>query len=160
VVGEDVTENVKTIESVPLSLSKPIDIIVEGEVWMAKSQLLALNAERKKSGEEPFANPRNVAAGSIRQLDPKIAAERKLSAFMYDIASIGEKMPASQREELELLKSLGFKVNPYYKHASNISEVIAYWKEWQKKMPKEDYQADGIVVKSYLVVPMAMKKGL
>ena len=84
--GEDVTENVRTIESVPLRLTKPVDIIVEGEVWMAKSQLKVLNAARKKAGEEPFANPRNVAAGSIRQLDPKMAAERKLQTFIYYIA--------------------------------------------------------------------------
>src|ERR1035437_8484333 len=84
--GEDVTENVKTIASVPLKLNKPINIIVEGEVWMAKSQLAVLNKKNKKLGEEPFANPRNLAAGSIRQLDPKIVRERKLRTFIYYIA--------------------------------------------------------------------------
>jgi DNA ligase (NAD+) len=145
-IGEDVTENVKTIESVPLKLKKPVDIIVEGEVWMAKSQLKALNDARKKRGEEPFANPRNLAAGSIRQLDPKVAAERKLQTFIYDVA-LYEDTPDRQSKELDFLKELGFKVNAYYKHCKNIEEVIAYWEEWKEKMPKEDYLADGIVVK-------------
>ena len=148
-IGEDVTLNVKTIESVPLRLTRPIDIIVEGEVWMSKSQLASLNKARVARGEEPFANPRNVAAGSIRQLDPRIAAERKLQTFIYDIAEIsGEKMPPTQFKELELIRELGFKVNPYFKHCSTIDEVIAYWEEWQKKMPRQDYLADGIVVKT------------
>lgn len=141
-VGEDVTHNVKTIESIPLKLSEPIDIIVEGEIWMAKSTLQKLNKERIKHGEEPFANPRNVAAGSIRQLDPQIAASRKLQSYIYD-----SNLQKSQFEELELLQKLGFKVNPYYTHCKNIEEVIEYWNVWQKKMTKQDYQADGIVVK-------------
>ncbi len=155
-VGEDVTENVKTIESVPLRLTSPVDIIVEGEIWMAKSQLAKLNALRKKNGEEPFANPRNVAAGSIRQLDPRIVAERKLRTFIYDVAQFDSSadggvvkmsMPADQCGELELLGKLGFKVNPHYKHCRTMDEVIEYWKVWQKKMQKEDYLADGVVVK-------------
>ena len=154
VVGEEVTQNVKTIESVPLRLNEPLDIIVEGEVWMAKSQLKKLNAERQKRGEEPFANPRNLAAGSIRQLNPKIAAERKLRTFIYDVAKCSTPVPPRQFEELEFLKELGFKVNPYSKHCRTMDEVIAYWKEWHlpagrqgSKMDKEDYLADGIVVK-------------
>lgn len=146
-VGEDVTLNIKTIESVPLRLRKPVDIIVEGEVWLGKKQLLILNKKRKEMGEEPFANPRNLAAGSIRQLDPKIAKERGLDTFIYDI-SLYKDIPKSQHLELELLKELGFKVNPHYKHCLNIEEVISYWKEWQEKMPKENYLADGIVVKT------------
>ncbi|MES2087856.1 MAG: NAD-dependent DNA ligase LigA [Patescibacteria group bacterium] len=146
-IGEDVTENVKTIESVPLRLTESVDIIVEGEVWMAKSQLKILNDARKIAGEEPFANPRNLAAGSIRQLDPAVAASRKLQTFIYDVAQYEKKLPDGQSAELELLKRLGFKVNPYYKHCKNISEVVAYWMEWQKKMNKEDYLADGVVVK-------------
>ncbi len=145
-IGEDVTENIKTIESIPLKLSSPVDIIVEGEIWMAKSRLKELNEERKKKGEEPFANPRNLAAGTIRQLDPRIVRERKLSSFIYDIARY-EDMSKTQNEELGLLKRLGFKVNLHYKHCENIEEVIEYWGEWQKKMEKEDYLADGIVVK-------------
>lgn len=151
-VGEDVTENVKTIQSIPLRLTEPVSIIVEGEVWMAKSTLDKLNKERKKAGLVQFANPRNLAAGSIRQLDPKIAAERKLDSYIYDLASIaggspGLSFPHTQEEELKLLTKLGFKVNRHYRLCKSIEDVIIYWKEWQKKMPKEDYWADGIVVK-------------
>jgi len=144
--GEDVTENVKTILSVPLELNEPVDIIVEGEVWMAKSQLALLNKARKKAGEEPFANPRNVAAGSIRQLDPKVARERKLRTFIYYIAQYDE-LPATQEASLLLLQKLGFAVNPHWRLCKGADEVIKYWKEWQKKMPREDYLADGVVVK-------------
>ena len=232
-VGEDVTMNVRTIESIPLKLkgigeskivipakagiqgdkiqpsgktldsrlhgndrpptapyllhSTPSVLIVEGEVWIAKSTLEKLNKERAKSGEEPFANPRNLAAGSIRQLDPKIAASRHMDSFIYDLArvegmseadmplqgpasapagaaptsrspSLAPKFPSgarplplsfppTQHEELEFLRSLGFKVNRHYRHCKDIEEVIAYWTEWQKKMPQQDYWADGVVVK-------------
>ena len=144
--GEDVTENVKTISSVPLKLNKPVDIIVEGEVWMSKSQLAILNKARKKTGDEPFANARNVAAGSIRQLDPKIVAERKLRTFIYYIAKY-DQMPQTQEASLVLLKELGFAVNPHWKLCKDAGQVVEYWREWQKKMPREDYLADGIVVK-------------
>ena len=147
VFGEEVTHNVRTIESVPLRLKNPLSLIVEGEVWMKKSRLALLNAERKKNGEEPFANPRNVAAGSIRQLDPAIAASRKLETYIYDISKSSETLPASQYEELKLLQALGFKVNPYFEHARTIDAVIAYFKKWKDRVAKEEYLADGIVVK-------------
>lgn len=149
VVGEDVTENVRTIESVPLKLRKPVDIIVEGECWIGKSTFEALNKERARDGEELFANPRNLAAGSIRQLDPKVAASRRLDSFIYDIARLApaDSFPATQHEELEYLRRLGFKVNRNYRHCKTIGEVIAYWKEWKDKMPGQDYWADGVVVK-------------
>ncbi|TSC57056.1 MAG: DNA ligase (NAD+) [Parcubacteria group bacterium Greene0416_79] len=147
VVGEDVTSNVKTIESVPLSLCEPVSVTVEGEVLMRKSIFEAQNRERKRQGLEPFANPRNVAAGSIRQLDPKVAAARRLDAYCYDLSRSSAPLPETQHAELERLKALGFKVNPRFTHCKDIDEVIAYWKEWKKKMPAEDYFADGIVVK-------------
>lgn len=147
VVGEEVTNNVRTIESVPLRLTEKIDCIVEGEVWMKKSTLLDLNNERKKRGEEPFANPRNVAAGSIRQLDPKIVAARKLEVYIYDLVLSSVSIPDEQFKELELLRKLGFKVNPHFKHVKDIFGAIEYWKFWQEKAKKEDYQIDGIVVK-------------
>ena len=147
VTGEDVTHNVRTIESIPLKLKKPIDIIVEGEVWMAKSNLEKLNKVRAAAGEPLFANPRNVAAGSIRQLDPKIAAARKLDNFVYDIAKMDGAFPKTQSAELDLLAQLGFKVNEHRKHVSDIEGAIAYWKEWQKKAPKQDYLIDGVVIK-------------
>lgn len=146
-VGEDVTHNVKTIKSVPLTLSKPIDCIVEGEVWMAKSTLQKLNRERAERGEEPFANPRNVAAGSLRQLDPKMTAERNLDNFVYDIGQISLGEPETQVAELELLKELGFKVNPHFKKVASIDEVIKFWKHWEDLKDKQDYLIDGVVVK-------------
>lgn len=146
-VGEDVTENIKTIESIPLSLSKKINIIVEGEIWISKEQFEFLNKQREKNGEELYANPRNVAAGTIRQLDPRIVAERKLNSFIYDIAQIEGSSPETQIDELNLLKNLGFKVNPHMKVCKNIEEVINFWKEWQEKNTKQTYQIDGIVIK-------------
>ncbi|TAK58182.1 NAD-dependent DNA ligase LigA, partial [Patescibacteria group bacterium] len=146
-VGEDVTENVKTIESVPLTLSRPIDVIVEGEAYMSKTVFDQLNREREKKGEPVFANPRNVTAGSIRQLDPRIVAERKLSTFIYDVAQSSESIPENQDDELVYLRELGFRVNSHSKVCENIDEVIEYWKIWQKKAPKQDYLIDGVVVK-------------
>lgn len=146
-IGEDVTSNVRTIESIPLTLTESRSLIVEGEVWMPKHEFARQNKERKKRGEEPFANPRNIAAGSIRQLDPEIAAARHLDAFIYDIAHIENEFPKTQIEELALLRTLGFKVNPHFKLCADIEEVIAFWKSWQNKKDKQDYWIDGVVVK-------------
>ncbi|MBV9159302.1 MAG: NAD-dependent DNA ligase LigA [Candidatus Kaiserbacteria bacterium] len=146
-VGEDVTQNVRTIESVPLALSRPIDVIVEGEVWMSAKNLEKINKERAKKGEPLYANPRNVAAGSIRQLDPKITASRNLDCFIYDVARTSEKFPKTQEEELEYLRELGFKVNPHHKRAETIDETIDYWEMWKEKGRKQEYWIDGIVVK-------------
>ncbi len=156
ITGEDVTNNIKTINSVPLKLLKPVDIIVEGEVWLGKSSFNKLNKERGKIGEALFANPRNAAAGTIRQLDPKIVAERKLDSFIYDVAFLrshlrkfgpkGETL-GTQKEELEFLQELGFKVNKNFKLCQNIEEVIDFWKKWGGKKDKEDYLIDGVVVK-------------
>jgi DNA ligase (NAD+) len=146
-IGEDVTQNIRTIESVPLKLSRPIDIIVEGEVWMSSKNLERLNKERAKNGEPLFANPRNVAAGSIRQLDPKIAAARKLDVFIYDVAKTSEQFPPTQLEELEYLRELGFKVNPNHELVDSIEGAIAFWEAWKKKGRHQEYWIDGIVVK-------------
>lgn len=146
-VGENVTQNIRTIESVPLKLRHPAALIVEGEVWLAKSQFQKLNAKQKKQGEPEFANPRNIAAGSIRQLDPKITAARQLDVFVYDLASSGEPLPPTQFEELKYLEELGFKVNKHRQLCRNIEEVIGFWREWQKRASKEDYLIDGVVVK-------------
>ena len=147
-VGEDVTQNVRTIPSVPLQLSRSIDLVVEGEVWMPKSVFAQLNKEREKRGEELFANPRNVAAGSIRQLDPAVTRSRGLENFAYDIALVrGGGEPDSQEGELKLLGELGFNVNPYFKKFKNIEGIIKYWREWSAKKDKQDYLIDGVVVK-------------
>ena len=144
-VGENVTNNIKTINSVPLKLREPVDIIVEGEIWMGMKQLAKINEERKKENEALFANPRNAAAGTIRQLDPNVVAKRKLDTYIYDI-SAGD-IPATQEVELERLESLGFKVNPYRKICKNLDEVQKFWEEWQKKKDTADYWIDGVVIK-------------
>ena len=147
VIGEDVTENVKTIEAVPLKLSKPVDVVAEGEAYMPKTQFEKLNKEQAKKGEELYMNPRNITAGTIRQLDPRIVASRKLSTFVYDISGGTIKVPDTQEGELKLLRELGFRVNPNFKHCKNIEDVIEYWKSWHDKKEKEDYLIDGVVVK-------------
>jgi len=146
-VGEDVTHNVRTIEAVPLRLTRAIDVIVEGEAYLPKSRLAELNRVQKKKGEPPYANPRNVAAGSIRQMDSSITASRRLDAFVYDLSASSEKRPETQEQELQTLRELGFKVNPHFRHCKNTDEVVAYWQEWKKTSPKEDYLIDGVVVK-------------
>lgn len=145
VVGEDVTHNVRTIDSVPLRLQEDVSLITEGEIWLSKKQLQKINTQRRKDDQSEYANPRNLAAGTIRQLDPKIAAQRKLDTFIYDI-SFGEENP-SQHSELERLKKLGFKVNAEYVVCKNIVDVISFWKAWHKKKDKQTYVIDGVVVK-------------
>jgi DNA ligase (NAD+) len=153
VVGEDVTHNIRTINSIPLKLEFDIDIIVEGEVLITKTNFDALNKIQKEKNLPAFANPRNIAAGSIRQLDPKIAASRNLDMFIYDIALLDLKnekklkTPQSQEEELNLLKDLGFKVNTHFKKFPNIDGVIKFWHHWQNIYKKQDYLIDGVVVK-------------
>lgn len=147
-VGEDVTHNVRTIRSIPETLLAPLDLIVEGEVYMTRSGLATLNKKRAAAGEPLFANPRNAAAGSIRQLDSRIAAERPLGVFLYDIDAFSDELPATQLDELARIKELGLPTNPHLLHTDSIEEILAYWKEWGgKKKDQEDYQIDGIVVK-------------
>ena len=145
-VGEDVTENVRTIESVPIVLRESVDCIVEGEIYLTRKRFAEINKDLRAKGEEEYANPRNLAAGTLRQLDPSIVAERKLSVYIYDVAFC-EKLPKTQYEELELLKKWGFRVNPHFILAKNIEGVIDYWRGWQNKKDKQDYLIDGVVVK-------------
>ncbi len=147
VVGEDVTHNVRTIKGVPQRLARPIDLIAEGEVYLTRSGFARLNSEREKKGEPLFANPRNAAAGSIRQLDPAIAAARPLGAFLYDVASSSEEVPDTQTGELAYLHELGLPVNPEHKHALKLEEVFTYYKKWQTHRERVDYQLDGVVIK-------------
>jgi DNA ligase (NAD+) len=161
-VGENVTHNVRTIQSIPLRLRYPYTLIVEGEVWMSKEHFELLNAEQARLGLPLYANPRNVAAGSIRQLDPVIASSRKLDVFIYDLAYIDTTSleqgapspvmhatlpPTTQIAELEALKELGYKVNAHAQVCATIQEVIAFWKSWQDRSKKESYLIDGVVVK-------------
>src|ERR1035437_3756263 len=146
-VGEDITENIKTLESVPLRLNRNASVIVEGEIYMPKSQFNKLNKLNKARGESEFANARNVVAGTVRQLDSRIVALRGLSTFIYDVSRTNEVLPETQEKELEYLTGLGFKVNSHHKFCRNINEVIEYWKTWEKNKLKEDYLIDGVGVK-------------
>ena len=146
-IGEEVTENVKRIRSIPLRLTENIDCVVEGEIWMGKAALEKVNKERAKQNEPLFANPRNAAAGSIRQLDPSVVASRGLECFVYDIGTLSKLLPQTQIEELQLLASLGFNVNPNYRPAASVKEVMAYIHEWEKKKDKQNYLCDGVVIK-------------
>lgn len=146
-VGEEVTQNLRTVESIPLALAKPIDCVVEGEVFMRKSVFDALNKIRQTEGQPLLANPRNAAAGAIRQLDPSIAAKRRLDSFIYDFVWPASSVPATQKEELTLLAELGFKVNPYWHYCRSIEEVIALWRQWEEKRDTLDYWLDGMVIK-------------
>ncbi|MBT2664858.1 NAD-dependent DNA ligase LigA [Bacillus sp. ISL-4] len=146
-IGEDITANLKTIKSIPLKLREPVAIEVRGEAFMPKKSFESLNKAKEERGEEPFANPRNAAAGSLRQLDPKLAAKRNLDIFLYAIANFGETGVRSHSEGLDLLDRLGFKTNRERKTCSNIEEVIAYIVEWTEQRPNLAYDIDGIVVK-------------
>jgi DNA ligase (NAD+) len=147
VVGEDVTQNVRTIRSIPHSLTRPLNIIVEGEIWLPKLEFERINAKRESSGEPPFANPRNCAAGTVRQLDSSIVASRNLECFVYDIAKLDDMPPDTQEGELQLLRSLGFQVNPEYRVCHSSAEVTSFWEKWTTKRDKEPYMIDGIVIK-------------
>jgi DNA ligase (NAD+) len=146
-VGEDITQNLKTIRSIPLRLTKPVSLEVRGEAYMPKKSFEALNEQRKKAGEELFANPRNVAAGSLRQLDPKLAAKRNLDIYVYGIGNVGSSGVVSHSEGLNLLDELGFKTNPERERHHDIEGVISYITKWQEKRPNLAYEIDGIVIK-------------
>ena len=167
-IGEDVTQNIKTIEAIPLRLfdkeevienlkkegldhivkkiekNFPKKIVARGEVIMHKKELERLNQEQIKKGLKPFANPRNAAAGSVRQLDPRITASRKLDSYAYSLVTdFGQK---THEEEHIILKALGFKINPYSKPAKNLEEVFEFHDYWAKHRDKLPYEIDGVVV--------------
>ena len=147
-IGEDVTQNIKTIESIPLKIKQNIDIIVEGEVFMSKTVFEELNRSRKKKGEPLFANPRNAAAGAIRQLDPKVVKERKLDCFIYDLSYFrSSEFLDSQSDELEFLRELGFKVSNQYKLCQNVNDIFNFWQHWVNNKESKNYWIDGVVVK-------------
>ncbi|MBZ9534537.1 NAD-dependent DNA ligase LigA [Cytobacillus oceanisediminis] len=145
--GEDITANLKTIRSIPLRLNQPVSLEVRGEAFMPKKSFEALNKIKDETGEEPFANPRNAAAGSLRQLDPRIAASRNLDVFLYAIGDVGETGVQSHSEGLDLLDTLGFKTNKERKKCTTIDDVIQYIDSWQDKRPHLPYEIDGIVIK-------------
>ncbi len=151
-VGEDITKNARTIKSIPLKLPFEIDIIVVGEIWLPEKEFERINKERLKSGETLFANARNAAVGSVRQLDSKITASRNLSTFMYSIDYLDKlesdlNIPQTQTQSLKLLEKLGFKINKNYKVCRNLLDVENYYKYWTKKRDKQEYGIDGLVIK-------------
>ena len=143
-VGENITHNVKTIKSIPLKLKDDLSLEVRGEIYMPKKSFIALNLEREANEEELFANCRNAAAGSVRQLDSSIAAKRNLDVFLYYY--LNQKVE-TQEDALIEMKELGFKVNPLYKHCNTIDDVISYIEEMGQKRPDLPYDIDGIVIK-------------
>ena len=147
VVGEDITHNVETIKNIPLTIDFKDEIEVRGEIYMPKKSFLKLNEERKNNNEALFANPRNAAAGSVRQLDSSIAAKRNLSTFIYHLPLSNKYNIKYHHEALEFMKSLGFNVNSSIKVCNNIDEVIDYIEYWTKERPNLPYEIDGIVIK-------------
>ena len=147
VVGEDITENVKTIKTVPLTLPKEIDIEVRGEIYMSKSVFNKLNEQRKENGLELFQNPRNAAAGSVRQLDSKIAASRKLECWIYHLPNPEDYGITTHFAALEFMKELGFRVNPNNRLVYNINELLSFIDEKAEARSSLPYEIDGIVIK-------------
>lgn len=152
VVGEDVTHTVVTIGDVPKTLTAPVDLVCVGEVWLSDAEFNRINKERKRDGEPLFANPRNAAAGSLRQIDPSVTKTRNLSFIAYDIDMFdtnGSDLthPATQWEELALLKRLGFATNTHNKRAKTIDDVVAFYDRWKAEHSSLPYGVDGIVVK-------------
>ncbi len=152
-VGEDVSHTAKTIKTLPMKLKYEVDLICVGEVWMGSVEFNKMNELEIAKGEEPFANPRNAAAGSLRQLDPEVAKARDLSLFAYDVdyfevGQTGLASPTSQFEELALLKTLGLPTNPYPEICLTIEDVEKFYQKWKLKADDLPYGVDGIVIKA------------
>lgn len=147
IVGEDVTHNVRTIQSIPMHIPYTEEVEVRGEVYMPNASFEMLNQQREEKGEELFANPRNAAAGSIRQLDSKIAASRKLDAFWYYFVNSSEFGIQSQEEALEKMEEMHLRVNPLRRICANMDEVWAFIQEIGEQRPHLPYAIDGMVIK-------------
>lgn len=145
--GEDITENLRTIHAIPLKIKEPLTFEVRGEAYMPRQSFLSLNEEKEAKGEQPFANPRNAAAGSLRQLDSKLAAKRKLSVFLYSVNDFTHFNAETQSEALDELDQLGYKTNQERQRVDNIDEVLAYIEKWTEHREELPYDIDGIVIK-------------
>ncbi|MCO7175410.1 NAD-dependent DNA ligase LigA [Sporolactobacillus kofuensis] len=156
-IGEDITNNLKTVRSLPLVLPEPVNFEVRGEAYMPKKSFEKLNEERSRNGEPLFANPRNAAAGSLRQLDPKISAKRRLSVFLYSSGQFDREKITTHYGLLEEIKRLGLPVNPESRRCRTMQEVFDYIKEYTEKRDALPYGIDGIVVK---VDSMAQQRAL
>ena len=157
VVGEDITHNVRTIKTVPMKLKKDVTIEVRGEIYMPRETLAKLNQEREELGLPLLQNCRNAAAGSVRQLDSKIAAKRNLNTWIYHLPNPEDYGILTHWEALEYMKSLGFKTNPANRLCKNIDEVMSFIHEYAEKRPKLSYDIDGVVIK---VNDLSMQKNL
>lgn len=146
-VGEDITNNVKTIRSVPLKLKAALDVTIRGEIYMPKAAFHALNKQREAEGQAVFANPRNAAAGSIRQLDSRVTAKRQLNVFLYSAVFSSDLKLTSQASLLENLPKWGFRVNPKYAACQDAKEIWAYIEQMAKKRHQLPYDIDGVVIK-------------
>ena len=148
IIGEEITQNLKTIKAIPLKLFEDTDVEVRGEIYMPKTSFEKLNEENLKNGEKPFANPRNAAAGSLRQLDSTITAKRDLSMFTYTaIIERAEIEPETHWDSILYIKKLGFKTNPNIRLVKDIQGAIDFCKEWETKRFDLDYATDGVVIK-------------
>lgn len=147
VVGEDISKNLMTVKTIPLKIEEDNEIVVRGEVYICKENFDKINAQQEEAGLQLFANPRNLAAGSLRQLDSKLTAKRPLDIFIFNLEH-GENLEFdSHSESLEFLKSQGFKVSPNYKVCNKIDEVIDYIEYWTKNRGNLDFEIDGMVIK-------------
>ena len=148
VVGEDITNNLKTVKTIPLKLFEDVNLEVRGEIYMPKTSFLKLNEEFEAKGEKKFANPRNAAAGSVRQLDSTITAKRDLAFFAYSVIfEDAPNAPDNQYDAMQYLKKIGFNVNPTIRLCTDIEGAIAYCNEWENKRNGLDYATDGVVIK-------------
>ncbi|SEW11610.1 DNA ligase (NAD+) [Aliicoccus persicus] len=146
-VGENITENLKTIKSIPLRVNRTVSFEVRGEVYMPKSSFVKLNEQRVASAQQLFQNPRNAAAGSLRQLDPKLAASRNLSIFTYSVNDLTELDAESQSAALDELDALGFRTNKERRVFESIEDVIDWTAHWTEQRSELPYEIDGIVIK-------------
>lgn len=146
-VGENITENLKTVKSIPIRLKEPLSIEVRGECYMPKSSFVNLNQQREEEGKDVFANPRNAAAGSLRQLDTRIAAKRNLSTFLYTLADFGPLESTTQDHALNEMARLGFRTNPEHRVCETIEEVWEYIENFHETRNQLPYEIDGIVIK-------------
>ncbi|MBL7214333.1 MAG: NAD-dependent DNA ligase LigA, partial [Phycisphaerae bacterium] len=148
--GDDVTANIRTIRAIPLTLEGkdiPDTLEIRGEVYMPKKAFAELNAAKVEAGEPEFANPRNAAAGSLKLLDARITAQRKLAFFAYALGQVSDPLAQTHYESLKKLRDFGLPVNEHLQKAKNIDEVIRICHAWEKKKDKLDYQIDGLVIK-------------
>ena len=147
VIGEDISKNLMTIKSIPLKINDNDEIVVRGEVYISKEDFKKVNEQQEEQELQVFANPRNLAAGSLRQLDPKLTAKRPLDIFIFNLEYSQNNQFKSHSESLEFLNGLGFSVSPNYKVCKNIDEVIEHIEYWTENRDKLAFEIDGMVIK-------------